>query len=486
MYQPLTKEQYDAAINSGYDSDTIIQNELRRKAESGPKEQPQRNFLEDAINTVVAKPAIRVGQLFGYGIAKLMGATPEQLQKGLEADYTVPGTKFGAETQKAFGEGGGTQIASDALKEAAYLAPYGKIAKFGSEAAAPLLSEGAARIAGGAVAGATGGYAQDVAQGLDEGEKGRAFIPGFTTLIGGVLGGGAEAAGLGLEKTIKGAREMGKEFEQQTFKLTPTQKTNLGAKLDELTQFSADNIPAGNPEQRFAYADDLYQHYEEQLQGALERTKPVKLVTGETVQKPLAEVPKDTFLKQLISIKGSYKYDRDAEAVYSQIDDAIKTIKNQYKGDFIPVDKLNIFKRTTYQNAYNKAGSKVLDTVEHDIGDAARVAIERATEKAGVDIGGKSIGEFNHEYGNLIQLRKILKLAQNRPELGFTKRIMSRIIGGIIGHSLGGIPGLVGGELIAEPIAKGIAGTAAATGMSKRLMNVKDREIGSVIQRLRP
>lgn len=439
------------------------------------------SIVGDALKTLIFKPAVRLGQVIGTPIAKALGATPEGIERASNAPVEIPlgdERKITIEPQKAIREGGASQIFSDALKSATYLAPYGKIAGGATKLASNVVGQGASRIAGGVAAGAAGGYAVDVSQNLDEQKEmtAKAFMPGFATLIGGLSGGVLEAGVVGLEKLTRGARELGKELETQSFKLTPTQKTNLGSKLDEMVDFSSKNIPSGTPEQRFAYADDLYEAYEENLQFFLETVaKENRLSTS---------VPKSTLVRQLHSLKGAYKYDRDAQAIYKQIDDAILTLKNQYKGDTIPVDKLNIFKRSTFKNAYNKAGSKVLDTVEHDIGDAVKVAIERAVK--GGTIGDKSIAQFNNEYGNLIQLRKILKLAQNRPELGFTKRITSRIIAGIIGNALGGVPGIIGAELLVDPVATGIAGTATKTGVARKLMDVKPKQIGSVIQRLRP
>ena len=454
-----------------------------------PVTQPQSTassggFVADTLKTLLVKPAARFAETIGR-----TGILGETIKTGYEdmssqaQDIRFPGRKsFGViEPQKSFGQGGATQIFSDALKSGTYLAPYGKLAGAGSKIATAVgAGEKLARVAGGVTAGAIGGYTTDVSQNLDEAKKMTidAFTPGFATILGGATGGLLEGAGLGLEKLTGGAKELSKELEQQTFKLTPAQKTKLGSKLDDITKFSTENIPSGSPDKRFSYADDLYEHYEEQLQKALQ--EKVSIAGGRTDISKFT-VNRNDFIKQLESIKSEYQYDRDFGAINKQIDGAINTIKSQYPNGIIPVDKLNIFKRSTYKNAYNQAGDKVLDTVEHEIGDRARVAIEKATE--GLEVGGKTVGEFNKEYGNLIQLRKILKLAQNRPELGFTKRITARIIGGIVGTALGGIPGLIGGELVAEPIASGLAGTAAKGGLSKKLMNVKP-VTGSVIQRL--
>lgn len=438
-------------------------------------------LFSDALKTLIVKPAVRLGQAVGALGAKAVGVPQERIDQALATPVQVPITSsqgITIEPQKPFEQGGASQIASDALKSATYLAPYGKVAGAAAKGAEVLgASEAVGRVIGGATAGATGGYAGDVSQNLKDNGKvtGASFVPGFATLLGGLTGGAIEGGGVLAEKLTAGAKAYGKELEQQVLKLTPAQKTALGGKLDELTKFSLDNIPAGTPEERFTYAQDLKDHYESNLQFFLDTVS--KENRGST------SISKDTFVRQLNAIKGTYKYDRDAEAVYKQIDDAVTTIKGQYPGDTIPVNKLNIFKRSTYQNAYNKAGSKVIDTVEHDIGDAARVAIERATK--GGTIGDLSVGDFNAEYGNLIQLTKLLKLAANRPELGFTKRITSRVVGGLIGQAVGGgIPGIIGGELLGEPIASKVAGTATKTAVARKLQNIEPKQIGSIIQKI--
>lgn len=461
-----------------------------------PAEQKiESGIVGSALNTLLVRPAARFAEAVGR-----TGLLGENIKTGYESmvgqnqEIKLPGAQRAigtVEPQKALGEGGATQIFSNALESATYLAPYGKIAGAGTNVASKVLGNTASRIAGGVLAGATGGYATDVAQKLEQDKEIRAnaFVPGFATLLGGVSGGLLEGAGVGLEKLMAGAKTYGRELEEQTFKLTGPQKRDLGAKLDELTDFSAKKIPAGTPEQRLTYADDLTEAYEENLQSFLDTIAKEKRLS--------TSIDKNTFFRQLRSIKGKYKYDRDALAISKQIDEVIDLVNKNYTDtisygsgklkkttNVIPVNKLNIFKRSTYKNAYNKAGNKVLDNVEHDIGDAARVAIERAT-KGGM-IGDKSVGVFNREYGNLLQIKKLLKLAAGRPELGFTKRITSRIIGGLIGYGLGGIPGVVGGELLGEPIASMVAGTQAKTGMARRLLEIKPKQIGSVIQRLRP
>lgn len=443
----------------------------------------ERGIVGSALNTLLVRPAARATEALGRtGLFGQTVKTGFEEMQGQNQELRLPGAERAigtVEPQKALGEGGATQIFSNALESATYLAPYGKIATGATTLASKVAGEGAPRIIGGAVAGATGGYATDVAQNLDEQERVtvEAFKPGFATLLGGLTGGTLEAGAKGLENILKNSNQLSRELQEQTFKLTPTQRTKLGSRLDDLVTYANKNIPSGTAESRYAHTDDLYQNAEDNLQFFLETVaKENRLSTS---------VKKDTFFRQLRAIKGKteYKFGRDADVINKQIDSVIDTISKQYPGETIPVDKLNIFKRSTFQNAYNKAGDKVLDFVEHDIGEAAKIAIERAVK--GGTIGGKDIGTFNKEYGDLIQLRKIFRLAQNRPDIGFTKRIGVRIIGGIIGNALGGIPGLIGGEFIAEPLASKVAGTQAKSFIASKLSKLKPVKIGSVIQRLR-
>lgn len=102
--------------------------------------------------SLIAKPAIRFGQALVGGVGALMGgATGQKLQEATNRPVDVP--IFGeVEPQKAFGQGGGTQIAGQAVESAINILPETK--------------------AGGALIGATakalGGAGK---QALKEGEK---------------------------------------------------------------------------------------------------------------------------------------------------------------------------------------------------------------------------------------------------------------------------------------------------------------------------
>jgi len=154
--------------------------------------------VEDAYKTVIAKPATRLAQAVAAPIVYGFGS--EQTKKNYEdvvsKPMNIPGPVFTSgttvEPQKAFGQGGATQIASDALKSASYLAPAGRI-----EGAASNLVKGEVKkatlgtAASGGIFGVLGGAGNAMAQ--DNPTVGsvakEAAVEGVVgTITGGLLG----------------------------------------------------------------------------------------------------------------------------------------------------------------------------------------------------------------------------------------------------------------------------------------------------------
>lgn len=97
-YQPLTKEQYQEALNSGFSHEQIVSNEVQRKASSiGSSPTQNKNLLQrvgSAVNTVFPGRQVgeSIGTLAGFGITALKekaGFVP----KGTTAqfDLSAPG-----------------------------------------------------------------------------------------------------------------------------------------------------------------------------------------------------------------------------------------------------------------------------------------------------------------------------------------------------------------------------------------------------------
>lgn len=265
-----------------------------------------------------------------------------------------------------------------------------------------------------------------------------------------------------VDMAIGKATAMSKSLEENSLRLTPVQKANLGNKLGEITQFNIEHNITGSPEIRLEKANSLYDATENRYQEFLNKDAKDRFVD------------KNHLIEQMNGIKNQYKNDRDYKAIVNQVDDAIDTIKNN-QPDQIPVANLNEFKRSTYSGAYNKAGTKVLDTVEHDIGDIARKNIEQATQ--GLKIDGHSVNEFNKQYGTLIQSRKLLKIASGRPQLGLVGKLTSKFIGGLIGSAVGGPIGEGAGILVGDTVGNGVAGTSAKTNTAQTIKSATNKAL---------
>lgn len=171
------------------------------------KPQPQedgfiKGAVKDVANTLIVKPATRVGQAIGGTISqsiinKMPDTDPNKatyqanLDKQLSQDTEVP--IFGKiEAQKGFGEGGGKQITGESLKIGSYLFPYGKVASkvgsavLGSSTKLTPTAIKTAKTVGNVVSGASGGYMADVGYNLTDENKtlGESFIPGAGTGLG--------------------------------------------------------------------------------------------------------------------------------------------------------------------------------------------------------------------------------------------------------------------------------------------------------------
>ena len=146
-------------------------------------------FATEPIKTLIARPAVRVGQLLGVGAAKLLGADEEMISRALEEEVTLP-TPFGGIKIPPVKDK--KQILGEALETASYLFPYGKAATGVTSALRTVgLKKGVSAL-GKIASGATGGGLIDVGLQLQEGEKIR---PSLGTALGAAIPGLGVAAG---------------------------------------------------------------------------------------------------------------------------------------------------------------------------------------------------------------------------------------------------------------------------------------------------
>ena len=127
-----------------------------------------KDVAKDALGTLLIKPAQRTTEAITRTLAPESQAAKGyelQAQEGKGEDFNIPILgKYNVATVKPWEQGGKEQIAGEALKAAAYLAPYGKIAKgisattLGASKLTPLALK-TAKWAGELGAGAIGGGA---------------------------------------------------------------------------------------------------------------------------------------------------------------------------------------------------------------------------------------------------------------------------------------------------------------------------------------
>jgi hypothetical protein len=254
-------------------------------------------------------------------------------------------------------------------------------------------------------------------------------------------------------------------LEKSNLRLSPAIKRELGGKIDEITDFLAQKKIIGTPPQRFEKATIMYDKAEDALDsffGSIAKGHGIK---------------KESIVRGFQSLKGQYKNDRDSAVINRQIDSAIKAIK-QNQGDVIPYKNLNQFKRSTYKNAYNQAGDKVLDDVEHAIGDVARQQLEEGLK--GLKIGGQSFEEFNRQYGLLIQGRKLMKAAIGKPEMS---AITERLLASLVGGAVGGLPGAGAGLAFGKAAFEAVPVTAARSATGAALRTAADAKVPATLRK---
>jgi hypothetical protein len=216
----------------------------------------------------------------------------------------------------------------------------------------------------------------------------------------------------------------------------------------------------GTPQTRFEKIGSLYSKAEDTIQNFINR----KLRNVRINRKQLID--------RLEEMKGNFANERDAKAIDRQIDDFIDLLKTRYD-DYIDVGRINDLKRSTYKNAYNKAGEKVLDDVEHAIGDILKNEVEAASGAiSGVKINGMTLQEFNRYYGDIINARKFLKAAVGKAQAGFFTRLAlisafasAGSPGGIGGVFLGGAAAQATANKIATPIKSALSSALSSAGV---------------------
>lgn len=235
--------------------------------------------------------------------------------------------------------------------------------------------------------------------------------------------GAAEEAFSGISKILP---KTAQKLEEWNLRLTPSQRANYGDKIKRVTDFLTRSGYQGTPGMRYKAVVEDYNKTEDIFQAALSEAKN----SGITVSKNKLT---DALIREA---KNAAQDNSEASAVIKEFKRAIKNLNYQYPGDAIPVDRLNILKRSAFDNAIDKTGLRVLNDVRYRIATKYYDEIKEALGSKGVKILNRSIAEFNREYQDLIMAKTLLKAAQHRNQVGTFNRLVAAIAGTMSGSTL--------------------------------------------------
>jgi hypothetical protein len=263
---------------------------------------------------------------------------------------------------------------------------------------------------------------------------------------------------MGINWAKTGLENLGPSLEESALRMTPAQKVAYANKLGDVSEYISKEIPLGSPQARFESATSNVNNFENQIQDFLS-TKAKDVI-----------VYKKGLMSQVEGLKSSFAGERDALEIDRQIDGFKKLLDSKY-GEDISVSDLNKLKRSTYQSAFNQAGTKVSDVVEYKLGDLLRQKIEDSTQ--GLKLGkNEDIGDFNKRYGTAITAKKLLKTAMGRPQVDFVQRLTMDAAGGLVGSTFGGPIGAAAGTAAGNFISKELPATAIKSGIGKAARGV--------------
>jgi hypothetical protein len=257
---------------------------------------------------------------------------------------------------------------------------------------------------------------------------------------------------------IAKAPDFARRLEELSLRLTPAQKRDLGAKLKGATDWLVENGISGSPEKRLEKVDAIYDTMERKVANFFKQHADTSKYF----------INKEDFIQRLHMLKASPSVvnSRDYNDLVRQLDGAIDNVKSAFRGSKISLPDFNNYKRSIFSGAYNKAGTKISDELEYEIGDAAYEMLEQALMNSPVKIGGMSIREFNRTYSNAITARKLLKEAVGRNEVGFFGKLAGMAMTGGVGAALGGPAGMLAAGF-GPSITPMIAGTAVRSNVGQ-------------------
>lgn len=181
-FTPLTQEQFQKARDAGFSTDDIVKFEKRRKSEEEAKGAEKsdgffKSLIKSPVNTLLVRPAERVGRGIAYGYGALTGNEGiKEAALNADAGVSLPGLgKFSNKTPVS-----GKQIVGEGLESAAEIASLS--APGAKLLGAPKLGT---RMLAGAALGGTASAGKTLAEGGTTGEALKSGVVGAA--VGGAL-----------------------------------------------------------------------------------------------------------------------------------------------------------------------------------------------------------------------------------------------------------------------------------------------------------
>lgn len=494
----LTKEQFTQLYNKGLSVDQIRAFEAGKKPEDIKREQqiqqPQdkgflRTLIEDPFKTLLVKPAARTAEAVGR-----TGLLGENIKRGYEAMSDAGESQtFGGitvEPQKAFGQGGASQILGDVAKTTSYLYSGGA----GTQAVRTgLKGEVIAGTLQGAKTGAIGGGTASFGEAIQNAENSPSDVA-YKTLLGtagGAVTGGIIGATIPVVVNTIGKVKEYTDINKLTEKLYTQNKDILKptssqmsdwsrAKVDPLKTFTKEFGPEAIPTSGDKLElDNFINQVDTKYRAGSEGFNTILRNSPETVSLNGA------YRKGLNDIEQSGLTPTLKEKALAKLNSEFDGILNEarqkgvlYGDDNIPAWYADNLKDRFWKVTKNFGSEEgtVANTVNKSIGFGFKEGIEGAV----TDVNVKN---YNKQLQELIYLKDFLESRNGKvPGTGGKMaRYVARIIGGTAGTG-GGPVGSVVGSITADKIAQAMINPNSQTWIIRKQLEKLSPEVRKSLQ----
>lgn len=494
----LTKEQFTQLYNKGLSVDQIRAFEAGKKPEDIKKEQqaqqPQdkgflRTLIEDPFKTLLVKPAARTAEVVGR-----TGILGENIKRGYEAMSDAGESQtFGGitvEPQKAFGQGGASQILGDVAKTTSYLYSGGA----GTQAVRTgLKGEVIAGALQGAKTGAIGGGTASFGEAIQNAENSPSDVA-YKTLLGtagGAVTGGIIGATIPVVVNTIGKVKEYTDINKLTEKLYTQNKDILKPtssqmsdwaekKVDPLKTFTKEFGPEAIPtsgdklelDNFINQVDTKYRAGSEGFNTIL-RNSPETVSLNGAYRKGINDIEQSGLTPSL--------KEKALAKLNSEFDGILNEARQKgvlYGDDNIPAWYADNLKDRFWKVTKNFGSEEgtVANTVNKSIGFGFKEGIESAV----TDVNVKN---YNKQLQELIYLKDFLESRNGKvPGTGGKMaRYVARIVGGTAGSGGGPVSSVIG-SITADKVAQAMINPNSQTWIIRKQLEKLSPEVRKSLQ----